>query len=77
MRVNTEAKPPDVKGKNVVILDFSFDNATTKKMIKEAKDLLVIDHHKSAIVELHDISNTILRYEVSGAMLAWEFFPSR
>ena len=28
--------PPDVKGKNVVILDFSFNNATTKKMISEA-----------------------------------------
>ena len=25
--------PPEVKGKNVVILDFSFDNGTTKKMI--------------------------------------------
>ena len=34
--------PPDVKGKTVVILDFSFNNETTKKMIIEAKDLLVI-----------------------------------
>ena len=40
--------PPDVKGKNVVILDFSFNNATTKQMIEEANSLLVIDHHKSA-----------------------------
>jgi len=52
-------KPPNVKGKNVVILDFSFDNKTTKKLIKDANNLLVIDHHKSAMVELHDISNTI------------------
>ena len=27
--------PPDVKGKVVAILDFSYDNATTKKMIKD------------------------------------------
>ena len=67
-------KPPDVKNKNVVILDFSFKNATTKKMIEEANSLLVIDHHKSAMVELHDISNTKFDMTKSGAMLAWEFF---
>ena len=67
-------KPPNVKGKNVVILDFSFDNKTTKKMIKDANSLLVIDHHKSAMVELHDISNTHFDMTKSGAMLAWEFF---
>jgi len=66
--------PPDVKGKNVVILDFSFDNATTKQMIEEANSLLVIDHHKSAMVELHDITNTHFDMTKSGAMLSWEFF---
>ena len=66
--------PPDVKGKNVVILDFSFDNATTKKMITAASGLLVIDHHKSAMVELHDISNTHFDMTKSGAMLSWEWF---
>ena len=66
--------PPDVTGKNVVILDFSFNNATTKQMIKDANELLVIDHHKSAVVELHDISNTIFDMNKSGATLAWDFF---
>ena len=67
-------KPPDVKGKNVVVLDFSFDNKTTKKMIKQAANLLVIDHHKSAVVELHDIANTHFDMTKSGAMLSWEWF---
>lgn len=66
--------PPDVKGKNVAILDFSFNNETTKAMIDVADDLLVIDHHKSAMVELHDISNTHFDMTKSGAMLSWEFF---
>jgi uncharacterized protein len=66
--------PPNVKDKNVVILDFSFDNKTTKLLIEEANDLLVIDHHKSAMVALHDISNTIFDMSKSGATLAWEFF---
>jgi len=67
-------RPPKIKGKNVVILDFSFDNKTTKDMIAEADNLLVIDHHKSAMVELHDISNTFFDMTKSGAILSWEFF---
>tara|TARA_B100000214_G_scaffold315833_1_gene249204 strand:- start:301 stop:1188 length:888 start_codon:yes stop_codon:yes gene_type:complete len=66
--------PPDVAGKNVVILDFSFNNSTTKSMIEEAESLMVIDHHKSAMVELHDITNTHFDMSKSGAMLAWDFF---
>ena len=65
---------PDVKGKNVVVLDFSYDNATTKKLIQEAKGFLVIDHHKTAMVELHDVSCTHFDMTHSGAMLAWRFF---
>jgi len=65
---------PDVAGKNVVILDFSYDNATTKKLIKSANALIVIDHHKSAMIELHDVSCTHFDMNHSGAMLAWKFF---
>ncbi len=43
-------------------------------MIKDSNALLVIDHHKSAMVELHDISSTHFDMTKSGAMLAWEFF---
>ena len=67
-------KPPDVKDKTVAILDFSFSNSITKSMIELASDLIVIDHHKSAMVELHDISNTHFNMTKSGAMLSWEFF---
>ena len=67
-------KPPDVTGKNVAILDFSYSNEVTKQMIEDANDLIVIDHHKSAVVELHDISNTLFDMNHSGAMLAWNFF---
>ena len=66
--------PPDVKGKSVAILDFSFDNATIKKMIKIAENLIVIDHHKSSMVELHDITSTVFDMTKSGAILSWEFF---
>jgi len=65
---------PDVTGKNVAILDFSYDNSTTKRMIKDANSLIVIDHHKSAMIELHDVSCTRFDMNHSGAMLAWKFF---
>ena len=67
-------EPPDVTGKVVAILDFSFNNSTTKKMIEDAEALIIIDHHKSAMVELHDISNTYFDMNHSGARLAWDFF---
>lgn len=66
--------PPDVSGKNVVVLDFSYDNTTTKKLMKDAKNFLIIDHHKTAMVELHDVSCTRFDMNHSGAMLAWKFF---
>jgi uncharacterized protein len=66
--------PPDVVGKNVAILDFSFPNAVTKQMIEDANSLLIIDHHKSAVVELHDISETIFDMNNSGATMAWNYF---
>ena len=66
--------PPDVTGKNVAILDFSYDNATIKKMSQKAESLIVIDHHKSAMIELHDITNAHFDMGHSGAMLAWHFF---
>ena len=66
--------PPDVKGKVVAILDFSYSNAVTKQMIADAENLIIIDHHKSAMVELHDISHGRFDMNHSGARLAWDFF---
>lgn len=66
--------PPDVSGKVVAILDFSYSNAVTKQMISDAENLIIIDHHKSAMVELHDISNARFDMNHSGARLAWDFF---
>jgi oligoribonuclease NrnB/cAMP/cGMP phosphodiesterase (DHH superfamily) len=66
--------PPNVSGKNVVIVDFSYDNATTKRMIEEASTLIILDHHRTALVELSDIPNVRFDMDKSGAVLSWEFF---
>jgi oligoribonuclease NrnB/cAMP/cGMP phosphodiesterase (DHH superfamily) len=66
--------PPNVSGKNVVIVDFSYDNVTTKRMIEEANTLIILDHHRTALVELSDIPNVRFDMDKSGAILSWEFF---
>ena len=66
--------PPNVKGKNVAILDFSYKNNVIKQMVKDAASLIVIDHHKSAEEELRDVKNAFFDMNHSGAILAWNFF---
>lgn len=45
--------PPDVTGKHVVVVDFSYPLETLQKMAAVAKSVLVIDHHKTA---QHDLA---------------------
>ena len=66
--------PPDVRGKNVIILDFSYNNETIKRMMSDANSLLILDHHKTAAAELHDIDCAHFDMNHSGAMLSWKFF---
>jgi uncharacterized protein len=40
--------PPDVTGKNVIIVDFSYNLETLMYLAKQAQSILVLDHHKSA-----------------------------
>lgn len=70
-------KPPDVTGKVVAILDFSYKRNVVKKLIKKAKSLIIIDHHKSAMLDLRNIPNTHFDMTHSGARLAWNFFHPR
>ncbi len=66
--------PPDVKGKNVVIADFSYDLETTKKLIDEAASLVILDHHKTAKERLGDLPNLHFDNGHSGAILSWNYF---
>lgn len=69
-------KPPDVTGKNVLIVDFSYNKQVIEQMIVDSKSLLIIDHHKSAEAELSDIpdDHKIFMMDHSGAMLTWMYY---
>lgn len=47
-----QQSPPDVTGKKVVIVDFSYKIDVIKAMLKTADSITIIDHHKTAIEEL-------------------------
>jgi uncharacterized protein len=68
--------PPDVNGRHVAVVDFSFDAATTGRMIAQAASFVVLDHHASALGELAGVGEPwkVFSMEQSGATLAWDFF---
>jgi oligoribonuclease NrnB/cAMP/cGMP phosphodiesterase (DHH superfamily) len=75
--------PPDVKGKDVYLVDFSYPREVISAMCKEASWVTVIDHHKTAIeglAGLDDVETNLslhLSTDHSGAMLAWNYcFPT-
>lgn len=44
--------PPDVAGRDVILVDFSYPRAQLVDMAQIARSILVLDHHKSAEAEL-------------------------
>lgn len=69
--------PPDIRGLDVVIVDFSYKRDVLIEMAKQAKSILILDHHKSAQAELHDLPDNVEAHfdmNRSGAMMAWQYF---
>jgi len=50
-----QADPPDVAGRDVVIVDFSYKRPVLEQMAHRARSLLVLDHHKSAAEDLEGL----------------------
>lgn len=74
-----QTPPPDVTGRDVIMVDFSYKRPVLLEMAEKAKSILILDHHKSAAEDLVDLPGTVTAYfdmDHSGAMLAWlHFFP--
>jgi oligoribonuclease NrnB/cAMP/cGMP phosphodiesterase (DHH superfamily) len=65
---------PDMTGKNVAIIDISFDRDTMLSLVEKCANVVVLDHHKTAERELSDIPNCHFDMNRSGAQMAWDFF---
>lgn len=82
-----QENPPDVTGKKVIFVDFSYKRSVILKMAESAKSVLILDHHKSADEDLGDFptpphqgfipESGVYSYfdmDRSGAVIAWEYF---
>lgn len=49
------AEPPDVAGRDIIMVDFSYKRPVLDGMIQKAKSLLILDHHKTAEEDLAGI----------------------
>jgi uncharacterized protein len=74
-------EPPDVKDKDVVILDFCYPLEDMKMILGECNSLTWLDHHKTAqpVCEWFDsITDDRFRFifdnNRSGAGIAWDYF---
>lgn len=68
-----EAPPPDVAGRDVLILDFSYRRPILERMHADARSLVVLDHHKTAQAELAGLDYCTFDMGRSGAQLTWDY----
>ena len=68
--------PQEVEGRHVVIADFSYSKKTLLKIKDKAKSIIVLDHHKSAYEDLHDLDFAKFDMSRSGAGMTWDHFHS-
>jgi oligoribonuclease NrnB/cAMP/cGMP phosphodiesterase (DHH superfamily) len=70
--------PPDVRGKDLYILDFSYPRDVMVKLDKEARSITLLDHHATAEANLAGFQCQcgVIHFDQnrSGARLAWDYF---
>jgi nanoRNase/pAp phosphatase (c-di-AMP/oligoRNAs hydrolase) len=71
--------PPNIEGKNIIIVDVAYNPSLIKEISEKANKLLFIDHHISIRDEIQNLSlqpphKVIYDQTKSGATLAWDYF---
>lgn len=72
-----QEEPPDVTGRDVYFVDFSYKRPVILGMAEKASSITILDHHASAEKDLIDLPpNVFVHFDMnkSGAHLAWEHF---
>ncbi len=68
--------PPDVTGRNVYVLDFSYARDLLVDMEQKAYALLVLDHHATAKAALDGLAFCEFSDEHSGGRMTWDHFAT-
>lgn len=68
--------PPDVRGREVFLVDFSYKRQILLQMIEAAASVTILDHHATAEADLAELPGAITVFDMDrcGAMLTWRFF---
>lgn len=73
--------PPDVRDRDVYILDFSYKRDVMGEIVNQARSVMVLDHHQTAEAELAGLDEElapdlgiVFAKDKSGGRLAWEHF---
>lgn len=77
-------EPPDVAGRDVFVVDFSYKRPVMLAIAAAARSLTVLDHHKTAEADLAGLPaecnglygvapNVVFKMDRSGGRLAWEY----
>jgi len=74
-----QSPPPDVEGREVYLVDFSYKRDVVAQMREKATRIVLIDHHKTAIEDLQPLIEnraieSLTSLDHSGAVLAWQWF---
>lgn len=67
---------PDVAGRDVLILDYSYPRAVLLNMTARARSLVLLDHHKTAEADLQGLDFALFDMNRSGAGIAWDTIHS-
>lgn len=65
-----------LKGKNILMCDFSYAYSELSKIIDVAKSFLILDHHKTAKADLNAVPDDLKIFDMerSGAGITWDYF---
>jgi nanoRNase/pAp phosphatase (c-di-AMP/oligoRNAs hydrolase) len=66
--------PEAIEGKEVYVLDFSYNAEQLPILESKAKRLVVIDHHKGAEAHVKATKEHVFELDHSGAYLSWQYF---
>lgn len=82
-------EPPDVVGRDVLLVDFSYKRPVLDKLAAVAKSITILDHHKTAAADLENLplpppgidwpekacgASALFDMTRSGAQVTWDYF---
>ena len=69
-----EPAPETLAGRDVFMIDFSYEKETLQKLAADAKSFVILDHHIGAKEAVESIPNHVFDNDHSGAAIAWSYF---